>query len=74
MDITSVFSGMMIGAGLGLAFCVAILYRHNREVIMKKASSVGNDSFVSFDSLPESVRNPECQAPARFDHKENRKQ
>jgi hypothetical protein len=62
MDITSVFSGIMIGAGLGLAFCVAILYRHNREVIMKKASSVENDTFVSFDSLPESVRNPECQS------------
>jgi hypothetical protein len=74
MDITSVFSGIMIGAGLGLAFCVAILYRHNREVIMKKASSVENDSFVSFDTLPESVRNPECQAPARFDQKEDRKQ
>lgn len=72
MDITSVFSGIMIGAGLGLAFCVAILYRHNREVIMKKASSVENDSFVSFDSLPESVRNPECQAPTRFDRKDRK--
>lgn len=39
MDITSLFSGIMIGAGLGLAFCVAILYKHNREVIMDKASS-----------------------------------
>jgi hypothetical protein len=39
MDITSLFSGIMIGAGLGLAFCVAILYKHNREVIMGKASS-----------------------------------
>jgi hypothetical protein len=73
MDITSVFSGIMIGAGLGLAFCVAILYRHNREVIMKKASSVENDYFVSFDSLPEPVQNPECQAPTRSDRKEDRK-
>ena len=39
MDITSLFSGIMIGAGIGLAFCVAILYKHNREVIMDKASS-----------------------------------
>jgi hypothetical protein len=39
MDITSLFSGMMIGAGMGLAFCVAILYKHHREVIMDKASS-----------------------------------
>jgi hypothetical protein len=29
----------MIGAGMGLAFCVAILYKHHREVIMDKASS-----------------------------------
>jgi hypothetical protein len=40
MDIVSLFSGIMIGAGMGLAFCVAILYKHNREVIMDKASSV----------------------------------
>jgi len=39
MDITSLFSGIMIGAGMGLAFCVAILYKHNREVIMDEASS-----------------------------------
>jgi hypothetical protein len=39
MDIVSLFSGMMIGAGMGLAFCVAILYKHHREVIMDKASS-----------------------------------
>jgi hypothetical protein len=39
MDITSLFSGVMIGAGMGLAFCVAILYKHHREVIMDKASS-----------------------------------
>jgi len=41
MDIVSLFSGIMIGAGMGLAFCVAILYKHNREVIMDKASSAG---------------------------------
>jgi hypothetical protein len=39
MDIVSLFSGIMIGAGMGMAFCVAILYKHNREVIMDKASS-----------------------------------
>lgn len=41
MDVTSLFSGIMIGAGMGLVFCVAILYKHHREVIMDKASSVG---------------------------------
>jgi len=41
MDITSVFSGIMIGAGLGLAFCVIIMYKHHREAIMDKTSSIG---------------------------------
>lgn len=39
MDIISLFSGVMIGAGMGLAFCLAILYKHHREVITDKASS-----------------------------------
>jgi hypothetical protein len=39
MDITSLFSGIMIGAGLGLAFCVAIIYMHHREVITNKKDS-----------------------------------
>ena len=34
MDVTSLFSGVMIGAGLGLAFSMAIIYKHHREVIM----------------------------------------
>ena len=39
MDVTSLFSGIMIGAGLGLAFCVAIIYAHHREVITDKGES-----------------------------------
>ena len=35
MDVTSLFSGVMIGAGLGLAFSMAIIYKHHREVIME---------------------------------------
>jgi hypothetical protein len=36
MDMTSLFSGIMIGAALGLAFCVAILYKHHRKIITEK--------------------------------------
>jgi hypothetical protein len=39
MDVTSLFSGIMIGAGLGLAFCVAIIYVHHREVITDEGES-----------------------------------
>ena len=39
MDVTSLFSGIMIGAGLGLAFCVTIIYAHHREVITDKGES-----------------------------------
>jgi len=39
VDVTSLFSGIMIGAGLGLAFCVAIIYAHHREVITDKGES-----------------------------------
>jgi hypothetical protein len=40
MDVTSLFSGIMIGAGLGLAFCTAIIYAHHREAITEKEVSV----------------------------------
>jgi hypothetical protein len=36
MDATSLFSGVMIGAGIGLAFCMAIIYKHHREMIIDK--------------------------------------
>jgi hypothetical protein len=39
MDVTSLFSGIMIGAGLGLAFCLAIIYAHHREVLRNKEES-----------------------------------
>jgi len=36
MDVTVLFSGIMIGAGIGLSFCLGIIYKHHREVILKK--------------------------------------
>ncbi len=40
MEMPSVFSGIMIGAGLGLAFCMIILYKHHRNVIIDKESKI----------------------------------
>jgi hypothetical protein len=39
MDVTSLFSGIMIGAGLGMAFFLAIVYTHHREVLRNKEES-----------------------------------
>jgi hypothetical protein len=50
MDITSLFSGIMIGAGLGLAFCVAIIYVHHREVITNKQDSDLLEAKLAEDS------------------------
>lgn len=39
MDVTSLISGIMIGAGIGLTFCTAVIYARHREVIMDEGNS-----------------------------------
>ena len=42
MDAISLLSGIMIGAGLGLSFCTAILYVHHKEVLLNKVNPALN--------------------------------